>query len=231
MATRKSSFGGLTKPRPIGSWSFSRYRDYRKCPRLFKHKYVDRMKEPPNKAMERGTEIHKLAEDYLLGKLKKLPAELEKFEVEFNALRAMKPETETGLYFTKEWKLTTFDDWNNCWLRIKIDARATREEGPRLVVDHKTGRVKDEDREQMSLYALGEFKADPALEVVETELWYIDHGEIMDDRYVRKQLPVLEKDWAKKTKAMLSDTTYKPTPGRACDYCIYSKAKGGPCAY
>ena len=72
-------------PRQFTSWSFSRYMDWRGCPAKAKYKHLDKLAEPPNAAMERGSMIHKLAEDYTLGVLKRIPAELKAFADEFKA--------------------------------------------------------------------------------------------------------------------------------------------------
>ena len=67
----------LTKvAKAVTSWSFSRYGDYKKCPLAFKLKHIDKIQEPKSPAMQRGIDIHNLAEAYVVGKLAKLPPEL-----------------------------------------------------------------------------------------------------------------------------------------------------------
>jgi hypothetical protein len=69
---------------------------------------------------------------------------------------------------------------------------------------------------------------------VQAELWYLDQGVIWPEApnpVSVKQYPKLQKLWGQRTKAMLTDKTFKPRPGNACRWCTYSKAKGGPCQY
>ena len=69
--------------KPLTSWSFSRYQDYKSCPAKAKYKHIDKLKEPPSPAMERGAAIHNLCEQYVRGTLAKLPPELKLFKDEF----------------------------------------------------------------------------------------------------------------------------------------------------
>ena len=73
----------------VKSWSFSRYSDYKTCPRMFKHKHLDKIAEPKNDAMARGAQVHETAEAYIKGKLTRLPAELKEFADEFKKLRQL----------------------------------------------------------------------------------------------------------------------------------------------
>lgn len=77
----------MIKSNKITSWSFSRYSDYKQCPLKAKLKHVDKLKEPPNEAMARGAAIHNIAEKYIKGEGRTLPAELKQFGAEFKMLR------------------------------------------------------------------------------------------------------------------------------------------------
>ena len=71
----------------LDAWSYSRFNDYKRCPFLFAHKHLLKMKDPePGKALVRGREIHTIAELALTGQAKgkwKCPPELKHFEDEF----------------------------------------------------------------------------------------------------------------------------------------------------
>jgi CRISPR/Cas system-associated exonuclease Cas4 (RecB family) len=252
MATRSSStkgFGGITSPAVQKSWSFSRQRDYAVCPEFFKHKYIDKLEESVNDAMIRGTLIHNLAEDYVLGytqkrddknrkigpkkKVTTLAPELSQFEDEFKMLRKVKAQVELMLTYTKDWaEQCEWTDWNRAWVRVKVDAMYVRKDNVLVLIDHKTGRIKTEHREQLSLYAIAGFLDQLNIKKVSTELWYIDHGQIVDEEYSRDQLDALISIWSKRTKGLLTDTTFKPTPSdESCKYCPYKKSKGGPCRF
>lgn len=228
----------------VKSWSFTRYNDYKKCPAFFKFKHVDRIAEPPNAAMQRGTDIHKLAEDYTLGKKKTLPPELKLFAAQFAELKKQKIKVvEETWAFKADWTETRYDDWNGCALRIKLDVAYTNVQHMALVpIDHKTGKCRDEEHskylEQLELYALGGLIKYPDIKVVSPRLWYLDHGIVFPDpeeteiEYTPADLPKLKKSWEKKVFPMFQDKSFKPTPSdEACKWCFYSKSKNGPCKF
>lgn len=228
----------------VTSWSFSRYADYRKCPALFKFKHLDKLKEPKNDAMQRGIDIHKLAEDYTLGRLKTLPTELKLFKAEFARLRKEKVKmVEDNWAWTASWQAeTAWNDWANCWVRIKLDvAYINVEHNALVVIDHKTGKFREDKQgeydEQNELYGLAGLKKHPDVAVVSPRNWYLDTGKVYPDpeelevEYFRKDEPLLEKKWAARIKPMFNDNSFKPTPGDACRWCHYRKSNGGPCKF
>ena len=136
----------------ITSWSYSRYAQYDKCPAAAKYKFIDKLPEPPAPAMERGNVIHKLAENYTQGKIRKFPPELTAFKEQFTELKKSKPQLEQTWAFKVDWNETVWNDWQGCWLRVKTDASCL--DGTTLyVIDHKTGKFRDGYDAQLSLYA------------------------------------------------------------------------------
>jgi len=228
-----------TKPLPvINAWSFSRLGDYRMCPFKAKLKCVDKLKEPESEAMAEGTRIHKLAEDYVLGNITRLPKELQLFKAEFAALKKQK-----GVECEAEWTFTANFDrvtgWfsKDAWCRIKVDAHYLDAKTNRVrVIDYKTGKIKDTDLEQLELYALAALLLYPDCEGVDCELWYTKLGELLppnganfeNTTAVKKRL--LAK-WVKASKPMLADRKFKPTPNALCRWCHFRNDNGGPCAY
>ena len=71
----------------ITSWSFSRYNVYQLCPLKAKLQFIDKIKEPPNDAMQRGADVHDACEAYIKGKLDKMPEEAKKFAKLFRRLK------------------------------------------------------------------------------------------------------------------------------------------------
>lgn len=218
----------------ITAWSFSRLQDYRSCPRKAKYKHIDKIREPGNEAMERGSRIDKLGEDFITGRLKTCPPEVKSFEAEFKELRKRKAVCQDQWAFDCTWTETGwFDD--NAWCRIKTDVySANYKTGTLLVVDNKTGKVRGYHREQVKLYALGGLMKFPTIEVVDARLWYTDQGiEVPDEPeiYTRADVPQLIKYWDKETKAMLADKRFAPKPSNECRWCFFSKGKGGPCEF
>jgi RecB family exonuclease len=114
----------------IKSWSFSRYTTYRQCPLKFRLSYIDKYPQgPKSEALERGDRIHKQAEAYLKGAVRTVPAELKNAAPELKEIRAAakqmgaKVSVEETIALRSDWSPTTWDDWDGCWLRIKIDAK------------------------------------------------------------------------------------------------------------
>lgn len=215
----------------LTAWSYSRWQTYEQCPLKAKLKFIDKLPEPSSPPMERGSAIHKLAENYVRGDIKKLPPELKLMKGKFKDLVKAEALAEEQWCFTRKWEVTGWFD-ANAWLRIKVDAlNPNLKTRTLLIVDHKTGREKPDHMAQLSLYAMGGFIKHTDMEVVDAQLWYLDSGVPRSMLFKRSELPALKKDWTGKTKAMLSDTTFAPRPGNYCRWCHFSKAQGGPCKY
>ena len=213
------------------AWSWSRLQDYETCPLKAKIAHLLKIKEPKGPALQHGIDTHKKAEQYVSGVLKKLPPELQSFSDEFKALRKINKRValEQEWSFTADWKLC---EWMapDVWLRMKLDANYT--EGDKLIIyDYKTGREHPESVAQLDLYAVAGFVRNVDVQVVDAAFWYVDSGVPVVRSYTLQDASALQRVWKKRTAKMLADTTFKPTPGRACGYCFYGQAgkkKGGP---
>ena len=242
-----------TPPKPsaavkaITAWSFSRWNDWKKCPRYAYFKHVLRMKEPGSVALDRGSRIGELAEKFAsaTGKRMKTPSELQTFEVEFRSLQKRKVMSEGEWAFNRQWEPTGWFD-KDAWVRGKVDAfhiesrkvvvlpAAKKELVVGVVIDYKTGKLNPTHLDQLSLYALCAFCKYPELDAVEVQLWYLDHGVLLPDPlklYSRDEVPTLKKEWEAGTRAMLADRRFVEKPGKACGWCHYSKGKDGPCKF
>ena len=229
--------------RGVTSWSFSRWMDYQACPAKFNYKHLQKLVEPPNDAMRRGIAIHKDAEDYTRGKLKTLPPTLKKFGAEFKALKKQKVLfVEDNWAFRRDWSLTEWNNWNECWLRVKLDvAYVNLEHGVLVPIDHKTGRPRDDKNAeyelQLELYGLAGLLQQPEIPKASPRIWYLDEGvvypnpEVREIEYTQADVPALKKKWETRVKKMFVDKTFKPTPGNACRWCHYRKSNGGPCKF
>lgn len=241
------SFGGAVTTRKVGvgkasaslvklitAWSFSRYKTYLECPLKAKLKFIDGMKEPGSAAMDRGSEIHGLAEKYARGQLKNLPVELAKFKAEFLDLVKKKPECEGEWAFTKDWFETGWFERgvNAAWCRVKTDvAYYDKKTRTVYVIDHKTGKPKPDHPDQLSLYALASFiKYPDALRCV-TKLWYLDTGDETTQEFTADSAEALKVHWNNATRKMLTDTKFAATPSKGCSWCHFRKANGGPCKW
>lgn len=231
------------------SWSFSRYSDYRRCPLAAKLKHLDKIPEPKNAAMDRGAQIHNLAEDYLKGKVAKLAPELQAFAKEFKQLRDLYKRrlqpmaVEDTWAFTAAWDQTRWDDWVGCWVRIKLDCAHQVDGDVMVITDWKTGKFRpelhEEYLEQLELYALGALLTYPHIQAAAPFLAYTDEGKVCPERaqlYVRDDVDRLKALWSKRVGPMFKDRTFAPRPNDKCKWCWYGQAKkaaGGPglCKY
>lgn len=223
----------VAKPR-ITSWSFSKYKVWKTCPAKCKFSSIDKLPEPQSPQMLKGNDTHKLAEDFLNGKLETVPEELKLFGDDYRALREYSLEhpgsvfAEYGAAFTSDLVETTW--WSkDAWLRVKLDVRVLNEDNTAVIIDLKTGKMRKEDKDQLSLFALAEFLLSPHIEEVRTELWYSAGGELVNGVYLRSGFEHLKQEWLDKAAPMLTDEEFLPTPNGLCGYCAFSKLKGGPC--
>lgn len=232
------------------SWSFSRYDDWRKCPLKAKLKHLDKVQEPKAEAMQRGIDIHNMAENYIKGKLRTLPPELKPLKDEFKKLRDLYKKRGSGMIvednwaFTKEWTETAWDNWTHCWVRIKLDCAHLVTDSRMVVTDWKSGKPNDykvrEYMEQLELYALAALLLHDWLEEVAPRLAFTDHGVFFDRQqdadeplvYRRKDLPRLLKAWNGRVAPMMADRKFPPRPSNECRWCFYGQEgkskKNGP---
>jgi RecB family exonuclease len=156
----------------IITWSYSKLKDFKQCPRLAKFKYIDKIETPTSKALEHGVYMHEVIESYIRGSDVGMPelyhgvsyfrdyiTELKKKNnAWFNGVKDTVVFIEETYAFTKDW-LPTGAFQKDVWLRCKIDCivvdfkRKTIE-----VIDWKTGKYNARNTatyvEQLKLYSL-----------------------------------------------------------------------------
>ena len=233
MATKKSK-------KPF-AWSYSSLTTYETCPLKDKFRR-DKAPQPYNKYRERGITVHQLGEDYLNGKLKKVPKEYEHFAKPLTELRKAGAQAELELAFTREWLPT---EWfgDRTWFRCKLDVQndgpfkqgKKGNEGLLLdVIDFKTGRPK-EYPEQERINVMAALLGKPEAVAARIQFWYLDHGVVLPKKpkiYVRKNmLSGTMKEFEIRASRMEKETKFLPKKGSHCSYCDYSKRKGGPCKF
>ena len=232
--SKPSGFGGKSKR--VKSWSYSTWSRYDECPKRTYYQKIEKLPDPIGPAGQRGIKIHKKAEDFVKGRLgDEIPKELGEFEEEFFELRDKGGVTAEADYtYTEDWKRTKWNDWDNAWVRMKVDVEDTaptlQEHGDLLIIDHKTGRKRNY-KKQSEVYAIGAFLAHPKVEKVAIEFWYLDiAGDNIElEQYVRDELKDLQLKWEGLVRPMMEDETFEPRPGGQCRYCTFSQHKGGPC--
>lgn len=216
----------------ITTWSYSRWGVYKQCPFKAKLKFIDKLEEPGSPAMDRGTAIHKMAEDFVTVKpCPKLPTELAFYGAELRLARKSKPIVEQEWGFTRTWEPTGWSE-KDTWLRAKCDLIFTPKGGPLTIVDHKTGKRYDDHAEQLSLYALLGFIKFPEVPAIKAEIWYLDQGKpTLEINYTREDERFLRHKWEENVRPMFNDTMFAPKPGYYCRWCFFRKGNGGPCEF
>jgi len=219
----------------LKAWSYSRYNKYQNCPAKIYYEVYEKRRPPKSDAMQRGIDIHKEGEDFLGGKLLQVPDSFRLLEDDLKWLRdEVGAVPEENWAYNNQWEPTDWFDWDNAWCRVKVDAYGMVDDGCMLVVDHKTGAIRDGYEEQLELYALGAFKMFDGLDSVIVENWYVDHGQKRGGKdegavYTASDESELQEKWEDRVKPMMNDTRFNATPNPLCKFCDFSYHKGGPC--
>lgn len=140
--------------------------------------------------------------------------------------------------FKKDWSVTAWNDWDNCWLRIKVDVGWGHMGEVVHLRDNKTGKYNDYDiekyMEQLRLYAAGGAARFPHVKEFHVQLWFTDLGLVFPEKPLvisRAEALKLQKKFTKQVQPMFNDTRFDPTPNHGCRWCHFRKENGGPCKY
>lgn len=231
----------------VTAWSYSRYADYSRCPKYFFEKHV--AKNPRTKesspAMQRGSDIHKKGEVYLLTPKAKLPPEYINFKTEMTQLKTLDPLVEQQWGFNAQWQAIDGGPrdphgWFHptTYLRIVTDVSVIYDDNTADVIDFKTGKMYATNQDQMDLFSTGPFMKYPTLEGVTTRLWYLDIADpagtganTVVQEFQRKDFERIKKEWDKRTVAMFNDKKFPPKANDKCKWCPLGKSKGGDCKF
>lgn len=220
----------------ITAWSYSRLSVYRKCPRQFKYKFIDKLAEPKSDAMERGNELHLTLQRFIEGRTKAIPAAMKKTlgtaYAHLALLRKMKAKCELEWAVDKDWKPVSWFD-KQTWFRAKLDAFYVDQTLNILdLTDHKSGKIySDQHAEQLELYAAVGYAFHPEVTEIVARMLYIDQGSSVPSVFtdLPKTIPILRKKWARIAAPIFKDKTFKAVPSRECNWCPFSSRRGGPC--
>jgi hypothetical protein len=230
----------------ISSWSYSKLSDFEKCRKMFWLKHIERIPEPerplpPGKtehANDRGSRIHDNCEQYVRGNTDVLDPEADKyFGPQLDLLRVLFAEGLVSLEgewgVNEDWETA---EWNDAWLRLKLDAIVFHSDTHATVIDYKTGRKFGNEikhAEQTQLYQLVSFIRYPKLEQVTTELWYLDqpHGQnLASMTFTRSQGMRFKAAFNKRGFAVTSCEDWSANPNiHSCKWCQYGPWNGGQC--
>jgi hypothetical protein len=132
------------------TWSHTKIADYLQCPYKFYVKYIEKgVKQAETDAMRKGNRIHKTLEnavnqpDGIARNMADIEADkLIAIIPVLNKLKDLKATAELELGVRKDWSPCAFWD-KNVWGRCKIDIIATDEYDRGIIVDWKTGAIKN----------------------------------------------------------------------------------------
>lgn len=240
-SSRPDSEDAFKKPSklgPVSTWSYSSLKTFEECPYRIYIQRIKKIPEPPSAAADRGTAIHKLAEQYIKGELGDFPPELAKFQSDFEELRALfaeaKVEVEGEWGFSIDWEAV---GWMvpQTWARIKLDAMVHQDETSARVIDFKTGKKFGNEiphAQQCLLYAIAAFFRYPLVENVRTELWYLDKGEQTLRSFTRTEAMQFAPGFHRRGIEMTTCEDFTPKPSKdACRWCPYGKGEHPECTW
>lgn len=223
----------------ITAWSYSRLALFELCPLQYKLQNIDKVPSPPNKAMQRGNELHKQLANYILVKTAPKPAVLKDgqpgavFAKQFDELRKFDRShviVEQQWGFNASWKACAYFG-NGIWWRVILDVGLVYPDDTADVIDHKTGKKYATNEDQTRQFALSVTCRFPAVKAVTTRLWYVDSGQEEIAEYTKAEMPAVQSDLGKRVAKMLGAETFPPRPNEKCFLCNYSKSKGGQCKF
>ena len=198
----------------IPAWSHSTLKTFETCAYRSYIAKVRRIQEDYGPAAARGSEIHGLAEDYVQAKIAELPKGEWGFTIEWEACHWMAKDV---------------------WARIKLDAIVHETETSARVIDYKTGKMFGNEishSQQALTYAIGSFFRYPDLQHVQTELWYLDHGETTRQAYTRDEAMIFMPKLHERAIVMTTATKFPPNPSSySCKWCFYKKGDDPVCQH
>lgn len=228
--------GGLIK-----TWSPTALQKFEACQWQVYLQRVKKIKQESGEAAQRGTNIHDQAEHFIYGEVDPMPKTLMKFQKQFEYLREEFAEgrvlCEQDWGFTPDWKpVPVVWDKPQHWAMMKLDALHLQSETSARVVDFKTGKKFGNEMKhnaQGQIYTIGTFMRYPKLEFIETEFWYLDKNEVLENTYTREQAMHFLDRLQGRAEAMTRALKFIPSPStKNCQWCPYGINKGnGACDY
>ena len=226
----------------IQAVSHSRMKTYESCPRKAKYKYIDKLKEPSNAAMDRGLQVHSNLEHWLLKRTGKeyegdpvLPREpvysliIEDIDGYMKGDPKYVMEAEKQVAFNKNWDVVGWFD-TECWMRVVFDFIGSSPCGTHMVLgDYKTGKVYDDHDKQADLYAVAGYKM--GARAVDVKFYYTDAGIVQPYTYDTDELEALVAEVEARADVVTSDRVFATNPSWRCKWCHFRRENGGPCAH
>ena len=123
--------------------------------------------------------------------------------------------------------------WVPAWLRLKLDAMVHLSETEAVIIDYKSGKRFGNEishAEQTQLYQLVALLRYPKLEIVHTELWYLDVDELAASTFTRQQGLRFLQAFTKKGRSITECMDFPASPNVwSCKWCPYGSWGTGHC--
>lgn len=221
----------------IPAWSYSRLKDFEKCPYMAYLKYSEKRPQDhvDRKAANRGTMIHDACERFVKGdgdfikEMAKFADYFKNLKISYEAGNVL---LEEDWGFDQDWTPTGwFDD--NVWCRMKLDnfIWTTEDHVRGTATDYKSGKKFGNEvshNQQGQLYVLGSFLKYPTLEIVDVEFIYLDQAQRSKPKqYTREKAMKFLPPWTRRAQAMTSAETFPPKANKInCRFCPYGPQSG-----
>lgn len=212
-------------------WSWSQLQTWRECPFKARLRYIEHSPEPPRSPddpRDRGTAIHKAAEDYLLNGAPLDPV-FEPFKEQMAQLKSLSPEVEQKNYLDQNWMPC---DREGRWVVYIPDVRVTVSDTT-VTVDFKTGKKYGNEVKhfgQVQFYSVGNWCAHPETVQHVGEVWYLDQKDIVVHQFQHAGLAAARARLDEEVARMMADKVHAPRPNKVtCKYCPYGPRGTGAC--
>ena len=218
--------------------SYSRWSCYHECPFKYKCKYILKLREPKGEAMGRGTLIHDMLEQYILGKTDLLPWN-ENNSLGVPAMGAAHPMQSTMEFFKggQTERVIELDidlapnpkDGEPAFIAILDADKFDKDTNTLHIGEWKSGKPYASHAEQRHMYAtvgLGYLMPDHV--IVTTH--YVDiSSNPVELRADYKDFKEMSSVWKNRRESMMNDTILAPRPNPKCKWCHFRKSNGGIC--
>ena len=242
----------MSERQPAFRWSFSAWEAYQSCPQMYRFKHIEKLpRQPAGPAAARGLDLHDRVEKVIKSELpmealltadpqvrfgsKKQAVIHEKYIPIIEGYRDHPNgdrHTEKKMAFDEDWYLTgPTSSFASCVAVLDAVKFTVEDDGKKVaeIGEWKSGSPKERHTDQRSLYSSFGLKGWLADEVRVTT-YYLEF-DIKPERLVVKNT-AWEKVvtiWTKRRDEMRRDAMFAPRPGQHCNWCDYSRTKGGPC--
>lgn len=225
--------GQVRKPT---TWSYSSLSRFEECPQRYFWEKVEKRPVPPSPHLERGNHIHAQFERALRADATEAGVPAVSLIEYVAALKLRRPIVEEMWHFDRRWNFLGTEFRPTSWLLVKMDAYVPPVVGRKAknahVVDWKTGKKYDDHEKQAEIYALAAAAREGVERCAEVDIDMV----YVDQAHIEKwSLPAAEvfdeatAEWSERAEKMLTAREYPAKPNRFCNWCPFSRGKGGPC--